>query len=149
MPEKKKTVKRRSTTFCQNKPSKLVKTVAVYIKEHNVWVTCKGKLLQNYLCKYFYNGRVGIVNGDSYRWWGTCYNDEQMQEIVKTMNLDILADQRPKKNVVLEYATRADDNTFDDLAFLDEITEPIYEGIPIRFRAPADNNITEIVNGNP
>lgn len=151
MPEKKKTIKRKSTTFCQSKPSKLVRTVAVYIKEQGVWVACKGKLLQNYLCKYFYNGKVGIVDGNSYRWWGECYNDDQMQEMIRIMNLDTLEDKRPKRKVVVEQTTPANTNIFDDLTFLDDIAEPVYyDGTPIRFRAPAaDNHITEIVNGNP
>ena len=160
MPDKKKTSKKRNTTFCQNKPSKSVKTVAVYMKEDGVWVICKGKLYKNYLLKYFYNGKSAIINDGSYRYWGDGYDDKQMQEIVTSMNLENLEVKRmaadnAKRVAEREAARIARGTDIQNDNRNEWIRGPIddwpdFLDTVVHF-GPAGNNhtgITEILNGN-
>lgn len=169
MPEKNKTIKKRNTTFCQSKPSNLIKNVVVFMKEEGVWVVCKGKLYRNYLLKYFHNGKSAIIDGNSYRYWGDGYNDVQMQEIVTSMNLEILEmkrlnDERTKRdaertarraaaqtNVDMQYVNRFPPlTTNEDWGLEGEGNTGFFGQVIYRRGDTLDGNtaITEIINGN-
>ena len=92
-PIKKNTVKKRSV-FCQEKKNTNVVDVAVLSPE-GIWILCKGRPYCDGKCRYWINGREGLVRRIKWKLLNPLWSDEKKLMEVCSLNCRVLEINHP------------------------------------------------------
>jgi hypothetical protein len=90
-------IRKKYSIFCTKRPKQQgIVTAVAYVREHDVWAVCKGKLYVDGRFRYVYNGREGIVH--SYQvYYVPDADTKRLNTFARELNLKHLDKTYPKK----------------------------------------------------